>query len=842
MSSPAKNYLVVVESPAKAKSIAKMLGAGYEVRASKGHVADLPEREMGVDVEQDFAPEYVVKKEKKAVVEELKKAAKGKQVLIATDPDREGEAIGWHVARLLGLDGKEPMRIEFNEITPRVVREAVQHPRPIDENLVDAQQARRILDRLVGYQLSPVLSMEFRRRALSAGRVQSVALRLLVEREAEIEAFVPQEYWTVDGFFESEASRFKAGLYSVAGKRVVNNGAFLLTNQKDASRAVEGIRQVAAWKIASVERKERKRNPSPPFITSTLQQAASSRLGWTAGRTMRVAQRLYEGIDLPEGTVGLITYMRTDSVRVSQEALSQVRRLIPEKFGSPYLPEKPNFYSTKKQANAQDAHEAIRPTESRRTPDAVRKHLEEEEFRLYQLIWQRFVASQMTPAVYDQTTVNVEGGEFVFRAVGSVIKFDGYLKVWGRDEGDEAENLLPGLREGGPAELQEVVPEQHFTEPPARYTDASLVKVLEELGIGRPSTYAPTIETLDKRQYLERMGKALKPTPLGKDVVGYLLQAFPKVLAYDFTAEMEEHLDQVEEGRAAWPGVVREFYQPFMEEYAKVPKKTCPKCGRPMELKVSRFGQFLGCTGYPECKHTERLEVRKEPEKIGEACPKCANELVRRHGRYGSFISCSTYPACDYTRDESPSIGITCPKCNTGEIVQKVSKRGKPYFRCNSQGCDFIAFDKPLPEKCPVCGWNEMQKGKKQVCSNPGCERYGGPDLKALEERRAANGNGNGGRGRAKAAARKAPAKKAKKKAASGPKAAWSDLEAHLSELAPQDAEVVRRIEGSKEAFAAVAAALGISEADVKAAHKRGLFKLRMLFGRSRSKKELIEA
>ncbi|MCS7058789.1 MAG: type I DNA topoisomerase [Meiothermus sp.] len=820
--------LVVVESPAKAKSIQKMLGPGYEVRASKGHVADLPEHELGVDVEADFTPHYEVKKDKQPVVQELKRAAQGRRVLIATDPDREGEAIGWHVARLLNLDPRDPMRVEFHEITPRVVQAAVQRPRPIDQNLVNAQQARRVLDRLVGYQLSPVLSMEFRRRALSAGRVQSVALRLLVEREEEIERFQPQEYWTLEGWFESEGQRFAAELHSVRGERVQGGGSFLITSQAQAQAIAEQARAVAVYQIGEVERRERRRNPPPPFTTSTLQQAASTRLGWTAGRTMRVAQRLYEGVELPEGPVGLITYMRTDSTRVSQEALAEVRRFIPERFGPGYLPEKPNQFAGKKAASAQDAHEAIRPTAVERTPEAVRRYLTEEEFRLYQLIWQRFVASQMTPAVYDQTTASVVGGEFVFRAVGSVLKFDGFLRVYGREEAEEAagrpleERRLPPLREKAPATLEELVPEQHFTEPPPRYTDASLVKTLEEMGIGRPSTYAPTIETLERRSYIERQGKALKPTPLGREVTHYLIRMFPDVVAYDFTAQLEARLDEIEEGKAHWPKVVREFYEPFLEDFQKVPKKLCPECGRPLELKVSRFGQFLGCTGYPECRYTERLEPRKPPEPLGEACPQCGQgQLVRRFGRYGSFISCDRYPACTYTRDEAPSTGLECPKCRAGEVVRKTSKRGRPYYRCNNPACDFLVFDPPQAEKCPLCGWNELDKGKSRACSNPACERYGGPRTQAK------------GRPRAE--------KKTSKKEAPL-KASWAELEAFLplSGLTPEQAEVARLTKGQQKAVPQAASALGRSEAETLRLFRQAMFRLRMEYGKARKAKEPV--
>ncbi|MER3489752.1 MAG: type I DNA topoisomerase, partial [Meiothermus sp.] len=666
-----------------------------------------------------------------------------------------------------------------------------------------------------------------------------------VEREQEIEAFVPQEYWSLEADFESEAARFKAQLYSVDSERLQAGDKFLITDEAKAQSVARRARAVERYAVTKVERKERRRSPAPPFTTSTLQQAASGRLGWTASRTMRVAQRLYEGVDMPEGTVGLITYMRTDSVRVSQEALDEVRKMIPGKFGNPYLPEKPNFYATKKAANAQDAHEAIRPTSALRTPDSIRNRLEEDEYKLYSLVWQRFVASQMTPAVFDQTTVSVEGGEFTFRAVGSVLKFDGFLKVYGREEGDDAENLLPPLRESAPAKLLDLKPEQHFTEPPPRYSDASLVKVMEEMGIGRPSTYAPTIDTLERRQYLERQNKSLRPTPLGREVVGYLIKTFPDVVAYEFTAQLEARLDDVEEGKAHWPKVVREFYEPFLKDYAKVPQKLCPVCGRPMELKVSRFGQFLGCTGYPECKHTERLEVKKAAEPIGEECPKChQGELVRRHGRYGSFISCSRYPDCDYSRDEAPSTGIECPKCHAGEIVQKISKRGKPYYRCNH--CDLLSFDKVLGSKCPVCGWNEIQKGRdKTACSNPGCERYGGPDLKALGERRA-NAKVRNASKTQDAVRRTSKAKSKQGKAAKKPSgdkpATWRDLEPFLPSLglpAPE-AEVVRRTQGQQKAVPEVAKAMNLSEAEALTLFKRGMFKLRMAYGKS--KKEAVRA
>ncbi|WP_038058400.1 type I DNA topoisomerase [Thermus amyloliquefaciens] len=836
--------LVVVESPAKAKSIQKMLGPGYEVRASLGHVADLPERELGVDVARDFAPTYEVKREKKRVVEELKRAAQGKRLLIATDPDREGEAIGWHVARLLGRDPKEPLRVEFHEITPKVVRQAVERPRPIDQNLVDAQQARRVLDRLVGYNLSPLLSLEFRKRALSAGRVQSVALRLVVEREEAIEAFQREEYWTLEGLFEVQGKTFPALLHEVDGQRLwtgqgEKEGKVHLENEAQALALAEKVR-FFPYRVAQVEVKERRKSPPPPFTTSTLQQAASTRLGYTASRTMRIAQRLYEGVDLPEGTVGLITYMRTDSVRVSPEAVAQAREVIGEVFGSEYLPEAPRAYRNRREG-VQDAHEAIRPTDPRRTPEQVRKHLSEEEYRLYDLIWRRFLASQMKDALYEQTVVLLEsqGGKprFTFRAAGSVLRFEGYLKAWGREgealpagqthwrepEEEEEAPPVPAVPQGAEARLQLVRPEQHFTEPPPRYTDATLVKTLEELGIGRPSTYAPTLETLEKRGYVERKGRTLLPTPLGRQVVRYLKERFPRVVAYEFTAQMEEGLDQVEEGKVPWPKVVWEFYEPFLEELSQVPKKTCPRCGRPLELKVSRFGQFLGCTGYPECTYTEPLE-KKEAEPIGEACPKCGRPLMRKEGRYGSFIACSGYPQCDYTRDDGNPTGQACPKCG-GRVLEKRSKRGKPYYKCENSACDFLSFHPLLEQTCPSCGWPLVKKGEG-ACINPACPAH---DPKLIpppraQEPSAAKGRGSARGGAASGASRRT-GKKPKGQGASPPKPPkdWEELKPFLGELAPEE----------RRAAEALARGEPLSPEEVRLA-QRALFKLRMRKGRAR--------
>ncbi|WP_038048163.1 type I DNA topoisomerase [Thermus caliditerrae] len=825
--------LVVVESPAKAKSIQKMLGPGYEVKASLGHVADLPERELGVDVARDFAPTYEVKRDKKAVVEELRRTAQGKRLLIATDPDREGEAIGWHVARLLERDPQEPLRVEFHEITPKVVRQAVERPRPIDQNLVDAQQARRILDRLVGYNLSPLLSLEFRKRALSAGRVQSVALRLVVEREEAIEAFRREEYWTLEGLFEVQGKTFPALLHEVDGQRLwtgqgEKEGKLHLETEAQALALAERV-QTLPYRVAQVEVRERRKSPPPPFTTSTLQQAASSRLGYTASRTMRIAQRLYEGVDLPEGTVGLITYMRTDSVRVSPEAVALAREVVGKTYGTAYLPEAPRVYRNRKEG-VQDAHEAIRPTDPRRTPEGVRPYLSEEEYRLYDLIWRRFLASQMKDALYEQTVILLEGQgqpRFTFRAAGSVLRFEGYLKAWGR-EGEDEEEAPPvsAVPQGAEARLLQARPEQHFTEPPPRYTDATLVKTMEDLGIGRPSTYAPTLETLEKRGYVERKGRTLLPTPLGRQIVHYLKERFPRVVAYEFTAQMEEGLDQVEEGKVPWPQVVWEFYEPFLKELSQVPKKTCPQCGRPLELKVSRFGQFLGCTGYPECTYTEPLERKKEAEPIGEACPKCGRPLVRKEGRYGSFIACSGYPECDYTRDDGTPTGHTCPKCGS-RVLEKRSKRGKPYYKCESNACDFLSFYPLLDQTCPSCGWPLVGKGQG-ACMNPACPAHD-PKLIPLPKAQATSASKGGKTARRKAASgassRTGAKAKGKGQGASPPQppSDWEELKPFLNELAPEE-------RGAVEALA-----LGepLSPENAKLA-QRALFKLRMRKGRAR--------
>ena len=822
----ARKTLVVVESPAKAKTIQRILGPDYEVKASRGHLVDLPEHALGVNVEAGFAPTYEIKKDKKEVVKELVAAAKkSSSTLVATDPDREGEAIGWHLAQLLELDPSTPVRIHFHEITPDVVKQAVHDAHSFDRNLFEAQQARRVLDRLVGYNLSPLLSEHFKRRALSAGRVQSVGLSLLVEREEEIASFRPQEYWTIRGDFKAGA-KFAAELWSVAGVKVIQReaGKFLLQSQSQVD-ALSAELARAQYVVDSREVKERKKRPQPPFTTSTLQQGASSAFGWSASRTMRVAQRLYEGIDLPDGRVGLITYMRTDSFRVSESAISEARAWVAAELGQNYLPAAPQHYS-KKGGNVQDAHEAIRPTAVHRVPEALLRFLDDDERKLYGLIWRRFVASQMNPAIFEQTTLNVRGGEYVFRASAQVLRFDGYLRVFNSGD-EEADSSLPALQPGQAVNLERLEPAQHFTEPPPRYNDASLVKRLEEIGVGRPSTYAPTIETLERRKYLERLGKALKPTQLGQEVVGFLRSHFPGVVAYDFTAQMEDRLDQVEQGQAPWPQVVQEFFAPFMEEYQKVPHKACPECGRPLLVKIGRWGQFLGCSGYPECRYTEQLAKETVPEPTGEDCPQCGRPLLRRVGRYGPFIACSGYPECNYTRDASPSTGKTCPICHQGEVRIKRSQRGRTYYRCDQAGCEFFSFDPPVDENCPECGSFLVERKGRRYCPNQACSQHPAEMTPVRKKSDPVKPS----------ARRSDKAKPARSgQAATKDKAAWPDLAPLMSELAIPEASqaLLGLVEGEGLNLESAAGQLGLDPAEAAKIHKREMFRLRMAYGRNR--------
>ncbi len=678
--------LIVVESPTKARTLKKMLDRRYEVLASMGHVRDLPKSRLGVDIEAGFRPHYIVIKGKGPILRVLRESARrAKAVYLAQDPDREGEAISWHLKHLLEEANPNIRRIEFHEVTPEAVRKALENPRDINLNLVAAQQARRVLDRLVGYKLSPLLWRKVR-GGLSAGRVQSVALRLVCEREAEIEAFVPQEYWTLSALLRKsqDTVTFEARLHSRGTERRE------LPNEEAVRAVLEDLRG-ATYRVAEVRRRDQQRHPAPPFTTSTLQQEAHRRLGYTATRTMTLAQQLYEGLDLgEEGTVGLITYMRTDSVRVAASAVEEARAYIREQYGPDYVPPIPRRYTTK--PSAQDAHEAIRPTSVFRTPERVRPYLRPDQFKLYKLIWDRFVASQMSSAVFDTLSVDITAGPYLFRATGQRLKFPGFLVVYREDPEEEEGTWLPELQVGEVLELVELRPQQHFTTPPPRYTEATLVKALEEKGIGRPSTYAPTLEILKKRGYVRTEQKRLVPTPLGRLVNELLTTHFPNVVDVEFTARLESSLDRIEEGKADWVRVVREFYEPF-------------------EQDLQRAEQLIA-------------EVELRPEPTGESCPQCNAPLVRKQGRFGTFIACTRYPQCTYTRPVG--IGVRCPRCG-GEIVERRSRRGRLFYGCvNYPACTFTSWDRPQDVRCPACGYpmayKRTRRGKEELrCLNPDC-------------------------------------------------------------------------------------------------------------------------
>jgi len=737
----AKN-LVIVESPAKAKTLGKYLGRDFLVKASVGHVVDLPKSKLGVDVKKDFAPDFHVIQTKKKVIDDLKKAAKGKQhIYLASDPDREGEAIAWHIADQLAKNHKRMHRVLINEITKKAVQDAIANPMELDRNKFDAQVARRVLDRLVGYQLSPLLWKKVR-RGLSAGRVQSVAVRLVCEREREIRAFDSIEYWSLMALLEGRLPpSFKARLVQWRGQKV-DNKKFRLENEQHVQDIVKSL-QDAAWVIADVEKKERRRYPTAPFVTSKLQQEAARKLGFQPRRTMQLAQQLYEGIELgSEGSVGLITYMRTDSTRVSNDALAAVRQHIQAQYGKDYVPGKPNTFRSKK--GAQDAHEAIRPTSLEYAPERVRRHLRRDLFQLYSLIWDRFVASQMVPAVYDQTSFEIPVKEALFRATGQQIKFDGFMKVYieGRDEraqqadGPDDENddepqdvdgVLPDLQKGDALNLQSMDPRQHFTQPPPRYTQASLIKELDEKGIGRPSTYAAIISNILDREYvLQNEGRSLAPTDLGFLVTDLLVESFPDILNVEFTAGMEDELDKIEEGKEKWTKAMKRFYTPFSRDLKRAEKEMrdvkrqevpteidCDKCGAKMVIKWGRNGEFLACPQYPECKSTKNfkrsdsggIEVAVE-EEVNETCGECGRPMLLRWGKFGKFLGCSGYPECKNIQPlEKPvDLGIKCPECKEGNIKERKSRWGKVFYGCDKYPeCKFASWDKPMPTACPDC-------------------------------------------------------------------------------------------------------------------------------------------
>ena len=749
----AKKHLVIVESPAKAKTIGKYLGKDYTVTASMGHLRDLPKSKLGVDIENDFEPDYKPIKGKETLIRELKASAKASDlVYLATDPDREGEAISWHLKALLELDDKKARRVTFNEITKKVVSESIRAPRAIDQDLVDAQQARRILDRIVGYELSPLLWKKVR-RGLSAGRVQSVAMRMVDDREKEIAAFRPEEFWTLEATLRDKpkGKPFSAHYYGKNGKKAEP------ASRADVDRIIEDTKS-AAFAVRAIKRADKQRSPSPPFTTSTLQQEASRKLNMTPRRTMAIAQQLYEGVEISgEGAVGLITYMRTDSLRISEEALAAAKTFILGRYGKDYYPNATRRFRAK--AGAQDAHEAIRPSDVELTPERVKGDLTGEQYRLYRLIWSRFLASQMANAVYDSVSVEIEANGHEFRASASDLKFAGYTALYEEsrdDEREEKQTKLPPLAEGQALELDGFEPEQHFTQPPVRYTDATLIRAMEQNGIGRPSTYAPTVSTILDREYVVKEGKYLRPTPLGTVVTELMEQKFPDIVDTKFTARMEETLDAVEAGKAPWKGILREFYGDFSAELKraeedlqgtriKVPdevsEEKCDVCGRNMVVKSGRFGRFLACPGYPECTFTKPLVIEMPGR-----CPKCGGRLMKRTGVSKKTNKQYTYYACEFrgSRDES-------------------------------KACDFTTFDVPVKDDCPACGQTMFKKSgkgfKRPFCINPACanfvpeEKRGYPkkaaEPAATEEKKPAEGDAA-----KKPAAKKAAAKTAAKKPA----------------------------------------------------------------------------
>ncbi|MDD5905562.1 MAG: type I DNA topoisomerase [Clostridiales bacterium] len=742
MAKKADKNLVIVESPAKAKTIGKYLGPNYEVKACMGHLRDLPKSKIGVDVENDFEPDYRPIRGKEEIIKDLKQSAdRCEAVYLATDPDREGEAISWHLKHLLGLDDNKAKRVTFNEITKKVVTESIEKPREIDQNLVDAQQARRILDRIVGYQISPIMWRKIR-KGLSAGRVQSVATRMVDDRDAEIEAFVPQEYWTLEALLKNAGGvPFKAHYYGKNGKKYEPD------TEKDV-QAIMAELQTLPFAVKSVKRTDKQRSPSPPFTTSTMQQEASRKLNMTPRRTMAIAQQLYEGVDITgEGTVGLITYMRTDSLRISDEAQSDARRFICQRYGEDYYPDKVRQYKTK--AGAQDAHEAIRPSNVNLTPEDIRGDLTPEQYRLYRLIWSRFLASQMENAVYDSVSTEISAGIHSFRASASKLKFAGYTAVYeeSRDEEkEEKESPLPPLRQGENVTLQSLEPSQHFTQPPAHYTDASLIRAMEEQGIGRPSTYAPTVSTILDRRYVKKEGKALLITPLGHAVTGWMKQYFDDIADLKFTAHMEDELDSVEEGNVPWKNVIRDFYGDFESrlgdagnsEYVNVPptvsEEICPVCGKNLVERDGRFGQFLACPGYPDCSFTMPLVVQMPGR-----CPVCGGRLMKRTGVGKDSGKQYTYYCCEH---------------NTATKAQPAT-------------CEFRTWDVPVKEDCPQCGHTMFKKSgkgyKRPYCINEACPNFL-PEEKRGYVKKAADAKKDGEKDAKKTAkktaVKKTPAKK----------------------------------------------------------------------------------
>ncbi len=742
MSTSKMKKLIIVESPTKAKTITKFLDKNYIVKSSFGHLRDLPKSKLGVDTENNFKPEYVINPKSKKQATELKKYAKEcDEIILASDEDREGEAIAWHLAQILNLEGfgngkkeKSYKRIVFHEITKNAIEEALKTPRKIDMNLVDAQQARRILDRLVGYKLSPLLWKKIR-YGLSAGRVQSVAVRLIVEKEEEINKFNPEEYWSIEALLQkiNDKSEIKSKLVKIDGKSI---GKLGIKNQDDAQKIKQDFEK-ANYIIDKITKKETKKNPVPPFTTSTLQQASSNKFGYSAKQTMMIAQQLYEGINLGrKGSSGLITYMRTDSLSLSKSSLESAENYIKNKFGDKYAERR--YFKTKSKG-AQEAHEAIRPANPEIDPESIKEFLDNKQFKIYELIWQRMIASQMASAITDSTTIDILAGDrYTVRANGSTIKFEGFLKVYPIKS---EEIILPKLTEKENLDLLKIISEQHFTQPPARFNEASLIKVLEELGIGRPSTYAPTISTIQDRGYIQKIEKRLHPQEIGTLVNKLLVEHFPKIVDVKFTAKMEEDLDRVAENKKDWVVILKDFYNPFkinlMQKEKEIDKKElteeatdkiCEKCGKPMIIKMGRFGKFMACSNYPDCKNTKQLDDKgevEEPETTNEICEKCGKPMAFKIGRYGKFLGCSGYPDCKNIKAIVKSTGVKCTECGKGEIVEKKSKAGRVFFACDQYpSCKFALWSKPTGEKCPKCDSLMIYaKNDSVTCSNKECKK-----------------------------------------------------------------------------------------------------------------------
>lgn len=682
--------LVIVESPAKAKTISKFLGKNYEVKASVGHIRDLPKSKLGIDIDNNFEPEYITIRGKGPLIKELKsEAKKARKIFLATDPDREGEAISWHLSKILELDETYKNRIEFNEITKNAIQNAIKNPRAINKSLVDAQQARRVLDRLVGYKISPLLWKKVR-KGLSAGRVQSITTKLICDREQDIEKFIPKEYWSLDAILMKNRTKFKATFY---GEKQDNSEKKVELSTKEQVDKIISIVKNEKFTVQDIKKGKKNRNPHLPFTTSSLQQEASKRIGFSTKKTMMIAQQLYEGVDIKgEGALGLISYIRTDSTRISEEALKSASEFIKNEFGERYLGN-PDKNKTNKKKEVQDAHEAIRPTSVFRTPNMVKDSLKKDQYKLYQLIWERYVASQMGPASYETLTIKINVKSYIFKATGSKIIFDGFLKVYNSSE-DEKDVLLPELEIGEELALKDLDPQQHFTQPPPRYTEASLVKALEELGIGRPSTYAPTISTILSRGYVVLEKKVFKPTELGIVVTELLKEYFKGIVNEEFTAEMEEQLDKIEEENIDWKKVIEYFYKDFAKE-----------------LEIAE-------------REISKIEIRDEETDI--KCDKCGRNMVIKMGRYGKFLACPGYPECKNTKPITQEIGVKCPECG-GDIVERTSKRGRKFYGCNKYPeCNFVSWEKPLNEHCPKCSSilveKRSRKGNDKKCINPNCD------------------------------------------------------------------------------------------------------------------------